>query len=48
MLRIIDSEHSNLIGEKVRYYRKKENTAKKLFPKNWRLWLYIFAGGLSH
>ena len=47
MPRIIDGERNNMVGEQVRYYRKKENTARNNYQKSWKLWRSISVGDLS-
>lgn len=48
MPRIIDSERSNLVGEKVRYYRKKRKYSQKtLSEKLETMAVYICRGSIS-
>ncbi len=48
MPRIIDSERCNLVGEKVRYYRKKKKYSQKtLSEKLETMAIYICRGSIS-
>lgn len=48
MPRIIDSERNNLVGEKVRYYRKKRKYSQKtLSEKLETMAVYICRGSIS-
>lgn len=48
MPRIIDSERCNLVGEKVRYYRKKRKYSQKtLSEKLETMAVYICRGSIS-
>lgn len=48
MPRIIDNKRKNLVGEKVRYYRKKRNYSQKtLSEKLETIAVYICRGSIS-
>lgn len=48
MPRIIDGEHCNLVGEQVRYYRKKKKYSQKtLSEKLETMAIYICRGSIS-